>query len=89
MAVFNTESLTNRWPQTSSSRACLVSSAPGCRASAHSRAKGVGARAIAFPSRSRQAFASSSSNSSKLTRTGFESDPKGAPKRYLPPGIPG
>ena len=26
---FSTESLTKRWPQTSSSRACFVSSAPG------------------------------------------------------------
>ena len=51
---FNTESLTKRWPQTSSSSACFVNSEPACRTSAHSKPKGVGERAIALPPRSRQ-----------------------------------
>ena len=68
IAVFRTDSLTNRWPHTSSSNAFLVSNDPGCRASAHSRAKGVGARGTGFPPRSRVAFASSRSNVSKCTR---------------------
>ena len=72
MAVFNTESLTNWWPQTSSSNACLVSSDPGRRTSAHSTANGVGASATAFPSQINVAFASSSSNLSKRTRTGID-----------------
>ena len=43
MAVLNTESVTNWWPQTSSSKAFVVSRAPGCRTSAHRTANGVGA----------------------------------------------
>ena len=43
-------------------QAFVVSRDPGCRTSAHSTANGVGARATGFPSRSRRAFASSSSN---------------------------
>ena len=72
IAVRNTESVTNWWPQTSSSNAFVVRSEPGCRTSAHSTPKGVGARATGVPSRSKRAFASSSSNRSKRTRTGFE-----------------
>jgi hypothetical protein len=45
---------------------------PGCRTSAHRTANGVGASDTAVPSRSKRAFASSSSNRSKRTRTGFE-----------------
>ena len=52
MAVFSTDSLTNWWPHTASSSASFVNSAPGWRASAHSRLKGVGASATAFPPRS-------------------------------------
>ena len=70
IAVLNTESVTNWWPQTSSSKAFVVSRDPGCRARAHRTANGVGARVTAVPSRSRRAFASSSSNRSKRTRTG-------------------
>ena len=43
MAVLNTESVTNWWPQTSSSKAFVVSRDPGCRTSAHRTANGVGA----------------------------------------------
>src|SRR5512134_1023566 len=68
IAVFRTDSLTNRWPQTSSSRAFLVSNAPGRRASAHSTANGVGGRGTALPSRNKHAFASSRSKMSKRTR---------------------
>ena len=60
MAVLNTESVTNWWPQTSSSKAFVVSRDPGCRTSAHRTANGVGGSATAVPSRSRRAFASSS-----------------------------
>ena len=56
MAVFSTESVTNWWPHTSSSNACLVSREPGRRASAQSTANGFGARVTAFPLRSRRAF---------------------------------
>ena len=72
MAVLKTESVTNWWPQTSSSKAFVVSSDPGCRTSAHRTAKGVGGSATATPSRNKRAFASSSSKRSKRTRTGFE-----------------
>ena len=72
MAVLNTESVTNWWPQTSSSKAFVVSRDPGCRTSAHRTANGVGASATAVPSRNKRAFASSRSNRSKRTRTGFE-----------------
>ena len=72
IAVLNTESVTNWWPQTSSSKAFVVSRDPGCRARAHRTANGVGASVTAVPSRSKRAFASSSSNRSKRTRTGFE-----------------
>jgi len=72
MTVFSTESLTNWCPQTASSNAFLLSSAPGWRASMHSTANGVGGRATALPSRSRQEFASSSSNLPKRTRRAFD-----------------
>ena len=76
MAVLSTDSLTNWWPHTASSSASLVSRTPGWRASAHSRLKGVGASATAFPPRSSHAFASSSSRSPKRRRigSGLESD---------------
>ena len=48
IAVRNTESVTYWWPQTSSSNALVVSREPGCRTSAHSTPKGVGARATGF-----------------------------------------
>ena len=36
---FNTESLTKRWPQTSSSSACFVSSEPGWRSESAQQAE--------------------------------------------------
>ena len=72
IAVLRTESVTNWCPHTSSSNALVVRSEPGCRARAHSTAKGVGARATGAPSRSKRALASSSSNWSKRSRTEFE-----------------
>ena len=82
MAVFSTDSVTNWWPQTASSSASFVNRAPGWRASAHSRLKGVGASATALPPRSSQAFASSSSKSSNRRRTGSEVE-SGRGTRYV------
>ena len=56
MVVFRTDSVRNWWPHTSSSSACLVSKALGCRTSAHSSANGVGARGTTLPSRSKRAL---------------------------------
>jgi hypothetical protein len=50
----------------------LVSRDAGCRTSAHSTENGVGASATAFPSQINVAFASSSSNLSKRTRTDID-----------------
>ena len=49
MAVLKTESVTNWWPQTSSSKAFVVCKDPGCRTSAHRTANGVGAQGDSHP----------------------------------------
>ena len=72
MVDLSTDSLTNRWPHTRSSKAFFVTSVRGVRASAHNTASGLGASGTGSPARVRRASASSSSNRSKRSRTGFE-----------------
>jgi hypothetical protein len=68
MAVLSTESVTNRCPQTASSKAFFVTSIRGVRASTQSTANGFGASGTGSPAQVSLASASSSSNWSKLSR---------------------
>src|SRR5512134_795601 len=68
MVDLSTDSLTNRWPHTLSSKAFFVTSVRGVRASAHKTANGLGASGTGCPARVRRASASSSSNRSKRSR---------------------